>query len=129
MEKSTKRVIGVVGIAVLLALAFLFLNIWGLLLIAIGAVFGARRWGYKGSALSTFILFLIGFAIFALSIVITSLAATPLLAWFSVTGVFLNWFHAAVAVLLVLVLTFGIILSFGFNYLGYWFGKQYLKAM
>ena len=58
MEKSTKRVIGVVGIAVLLALVFLFLNIWGLLLIAIGAVFGARRWGYRGSALSTFILFL-----------------------------------------------------------------------
>jgi hypothetical protein len=49
MDKSTKRVIGVVGIAVLLALAFLFLNIWGLLLIAIGAVFGAKKWGYKGS--------------------------------------------------------------------------------
>ena len=57
MEKSTKRVIGVVGIARTPGVSFLFLNIWGLLLIAIGAVFGARKWGYKGSALSTLVLF------------------------------------------------------------------------
>jgi hypothetical protein len=85
--------------------------------------------GIQRLALSTFILFLVGFAIFALSVAITSFAAPPLLAWFSVSGVFLNWFHAAVRVLLVLVLTFGIVLSFGFNYLGYWFGKRYMKGM
>ena len=102
-----------IGLIVLLVLAFLFLSIGGVILVAVGAYIGYSDKGLKKSLLFSFFFALASFALFELLLIPARIAAAS-----TATGMI------ALSILLPMVFVIDLVLSLVIGTVGYVLGRM-----